>query len=467
MTTVGAEELQRAAEELSSFQSFMAPSLDTPTTAASSQPPEMPVDSTSKRTTSEDDGADTRAKWHRGQGKGTQQTQPKPKGGTAQQQEQKNWWGRRDNRGYNKDSDLKSVVKALGRLVLRQEDSLSVIQLDCQFVIFMKNHKPATPATTDALPDWTVTAQLLSVGNHWKSQKERDPKSLTQPLRTVLFSSWLTAIRYRIDELSSKPATKETATAMGILDNDHFPYMQWNPEESRHVKVEQAPLSIADALQTITQLQRLIIHPNTIGRFHPLRRLTPEMASEVIPWTLDPKPNTGSPSSLPADRQTGSKRGDPPCILHSPPEQAGTLPTGNSGGQNAPGALRPVQSALLQLALVNPNSFSYANASLISVLWASSCSQVGLCVHHAGLFKFLQWLASQRKPQPIWDNIVFRNVMRGWQQPLRPHDPAAFLQHLQPMIFSESEGQWQARIIAASTPSMCEVAQSGHAWQDA
>ncbi|CAE7557571.1 unnamed protein product, partial [Symbiodinium pilosum] len=272
MTTVGAEELQRAAEELSSFQSFMAPSLDTPTTAASSQPPEMPVDSTSKRTTSEDDGADTRAKWHRGQGKGTQQTQPKPKGGTAQQQEQKNWWG-------------------------------------------------------------------------------------------------------RIDELSSKPATKETATAMGILDNDHFPYMQWNPEESRHVKVEQAPLSIADALQTITQLQRLIIHPNTIGRFHPLRRLTPEMASEVIPWTLDPKPNTGSPSSLPADRQTGSKRGDPPCILHSPPEQAGTLPTGNSGGQNAPGALRPVQSALLQLALVNPNSFSYANASLISVLWASSCSQ--------------------------------------------------------------------------------------------
>ena len=135
----------------------------------------------------------------------------------------------------------------------------------------------------------------------------------------------------------------------------------------------------------------------------------------------DPKPNTRSPSSLPAYRQTGSKRGDPPCSLHSPPEQAGTLSAGNSGGQNASGALRPVQSALLQLTLVNPNSFSYANASLISVLWASSCSQVGLCVHHAGLFKFLQWLASQRKPQPIWDNIVFRNVIRDWQQPGSNH----------------------------------------------
>ena len=74
-----------------------------------------------------------------GPGKGTQPAQPKPKGGPAQQQDQQNWWeGRRDNRGYNRHSDLKSVVKVLGKLGLRQEDSLSVIQLDCQFVIFMK-----------------------------------------------------------------------------------------------------------------------------------------------------------------------------------------------------------------------------------------------------------------------------------------------------------------------------------------
>ena len=287
MTTVGAEELQRAAEELSSFQSFMAPSLDTPTTAPSSQTQDMPMDM-SKRATSEDDGGDARAKWHRGQGKGTQPAQPKPKGGPSQQQDQKNWWeGRRDNRGYNRDNDLTGVVKALGKLVLRQEDSLSVIQLDCQFVKFMKNYKPTTTAATDNQPDWTVTSQLLSVGNHWKTRKERDPKSLSQPLRTVLLSAWLTAIRYRIDELKTKPATKEIAVNMGILENDHFPYMQWNPEESRHVKVDQAPLSIKEALQVLAQLQQLIIHPNTVGRFHPSRKLTSEMASDVIPWTLE------------------------------------------------------------------------------------------------------------------------------------------------------------------------------------
>ena len=178
----------------------------------------------------------------------------------------------------------------------------------------------------------------------------------------------------------------------------------------------------------------------------------------------DPKPNAGSPSSLPAYRTLGSQRGNTPCFLHPASEQAGSFTTCNSGGQDASGALRPAQSALLQLVLANPNSFSYANASLISILWASSCSQVGLCVCHTGLLKFLRWLASQRKPQPVWDNMVFRTVMRDWQQPLRPHDPAAFLQRLQPMIFSASEGRWQARVKPASISAANEVVQSGHAW---
>ena len=71
------------------------------------------------------------------------------------------------------------------------------------------------------------------------------------------------------------------------LEDENFPYLQWSPEESKHIKVQQAPLSMTDALQVVDQLQPLIIHPNTIGRFHPLRRLTPDMASDVIPWTLE------------------------------------------------------------------------------------------------------------------------------------------------------------------------------------
>ena len=166
--------------------------------------------------------------------------------------------------------------------MLRQEDSLSVMQLDCQFVIFMKNK-----ADTDQSANWSITSQLLSVGNHRRDRKAQSPKDLNQPLRTVLFSSWLSAIRFRIHEFTSNPSVKEQAIKMGILVEDSFPYMQWDPEASKHAQIPQDPLTVADALQTIEQLQKIIVHPNVIGRFHPLRKLTEGMVSDVIPWTLE------------------------------------------------------------------------------------------------------------------------------------------------------------------------------------
>ena len=266
MATVGNEELARAAEELDSFKSFMTPSpAATPTTLTGSQPfQEMTVDQTAKRGGENDDmdkEAQERAKWHRGLGKGYQKSKGRPN--QNPRQEQKSWWEAKDQRGYSKNSEaeLKSVVKALGRLVLRQEDSLSVMHLDSQYVIFMKNKSSGV----ESMQDWSVTAQLLSVGSHWKDRKEREPQSLSQPLRTVLFSSWLTAIKFRIGEIKSNPATREQAVKMGILEDENFPYLQWSPEESKRIKVQQAPLSMTDALQVVDQLQSLIIHPNTIG----------------------------------------------------------------------------------------------------------------------------------------------------------------------------------------------------------
>ena len=89
------------------------------------------------------------------------------------------------------------------------------MQLDCQFIIFMKN--TASEPSSKQIPDWSVTKQMLTVGNHWRDRKAKDPKSLGQPLRTVLFSSWLTAMKFRIDDFQANPAQKELAVQMGIL----------------------------------------------------------------------------------------------------------------------------------------------------------------------------------------------------------------------------------------------------------
>ena len=74
---------------------------------------------------------------------------------------------------------------------------------------------------------------------------------------------------------------------MGILEGEAFPYLQWSPEDNKHLKAAQDPLSITDAMQVLDQLQQLIIHPNVIEHFHPLKKLIPDMASDVIPWTLE------------------------------------------------------------------------------------------------------------------------------------------------------------------------------------
>ena len=71
--------------------------------------------------------------------------------------------GQKDNKDYNKSNEeLKIVVKALGRLVLHQEDSMSVLRVDTEMVAFMKNRGPkVVPAQ-----DWSMTNNLLTVGNH-------------------------------------------------------------------------------------------------------------------------------------------------------------------------------------------------------------------------------------------------------------------------------------------------------------
>ena len=96
------------------------------------------MDQTAKRGGENDDmdkEAQDRAKWHRGQGKGYQKS--KNRSSQNPRQEQKSWWEAKDQCGYSKNSEaeLKSVVKALGRLVLCQEDSLSVMHLGSQCVI--------------------------------------------------------------------------------------------------------------------------------------------------------------------------------------------------------------------------------------------------------------------------------------------------------------------------------------------
>ena len=179
----------------------------------------------------------------------------------------------------------------------------------------------------------------------------------------------------------------------------------------------------------------------------------------------NPKPNTGSPSGLSADRPPDPQRSEAPCSVNPEAEQAWEIALGHGSRQDDPGALRPEKSKILQLVLQNHKNYSYANSALLSILWMSSCSQAAFPVCHDSLRKFLQWLSAQHKPQPIWDNWSWQMLTRAWPHPLRSHDVATFLEYIQPMIFTGNAGQWQSRAPPTDpAQTQHQVVQCGHVW---
>ena len=176
------------------------------------------------------------------------------------------------------------------------------------------------------------------------------------------------------------------------------------------------------------------------------------------------KQDAGVPDDLPAGRKVDPKRQHTLGRFFSPTLEARQIPTGHGGGQVAPGTVRPGTS-ILQLQLLNPHEHSYANSIVMSLLWLASCMPGGLSVPHPGLSKFLQWLSTQQKPQPLWSILTWQTVMQGWKRPLQRHGPALFLQFLHDKLKDCSQaGEWCTYAIEGSSPNPAQVLASGHSW---
>ena len=286
-TQVSEEELVRAIQELNTFAGFIPAIPSTQGSEASTTAPpadaatdsSMPVDNSQKRKEEQENqvAAQQRTKWPKGPGKGQGYNQDrKPK--------QQQWWGDSRNQGSSHSSDdLKNIVRAMGRLLIRQEDSLSILQQDTQLIVFLKNREQSKPASED----WSIVQALFLVGKHWREQKEKSPNQVTQPLRVVLLGSMLDAILNRVKQLETDPKLREVAEKRGLVVNGSFPFLQWDPEKKEYQASSQAPLSFKEVQDSLAGLKMLIVHPQVVARFHALRKLTAEMTSEIVPFTLE------------------------------------------------------------------------------------------------------------------------------------------------------------------------------------
>ncbi|CAE7667535.1 unnamed protein product, partial [Symbiodinium necroappetens] len=198
------------------------------------------------------------------------------------------WWGarrgqsqRQGRRDRDGDEDLKELVKQMGRLVLRLEDSQTIASLDTQFIMFI--------GTVADHKGWSLTANLYRVAQEWNQQKEQAPETLTQPLRVVLLHSFLEVLYHKIEAMEEDQDLRR-ARELGLVQDletaPAYPYLRWDNQEKRHKQETMAPLSHQDAKVVVKMLQNLTACPNVIGRFHALHKLAPQHAAEVIPFSL-------------------------------------------------------------------------------------------------------------------------------------------------------------------------------------
>ena len=166
----------------------------------------------------------------------------------------------------------------MARLLLRLEDAQSVMLLDTEFIFFLQ-----TKASGN---QWAIVDSLHQVALRWHAMKEQNPASLQQPMRIVLLTCLLEALLNQMQLLESNPEAMQKAVDMGLVEGSSYVYLQWDSSLKKHIKSAQEPLPHQTAVQIVRQLQNLLICPDTVGRFHALRKLAPNMSSDVVPFSL-------------------------------------------------------------------------------------------------------------------------------------------------------------------------------------
>ena len=140
--------------------------------------------------------------------KGSRQNPYQQWGSRSWNRQGSNWSKRENDRRRDKgqvleNERLRNLLLAVARLTLRMEDTISIQQLDVEFIIFMQ-----MPA---------IAEKLYEVGQNWHKKKEAEPSSLDQPMRSVLLFCLLTALLEKVQELEVNGELMQLCKDRGLV----------------------------------------------------------------------------------------------------------------------------------------------------------------------------------------------------------------------------------------------------------
>ena len=324
------------------------------------------------------------------------------------------------------DKELRELMKELCRLVLRQADTVAYLQMDLGFMLFLKTSmKPKLPVEEETTKQWAIVNNLYKTAQAWHAKKSSDPDSLTNTLRTTLVYCMMTTLQERITALETSQEDVRRLESLGIMENGCFLYMRWNQERKCHEKTQQEHLTLAQAKEHEAVIVKHLVFPRVVLRFHALRKLTSEMASEV----RDPQQVLGVPTHLFSIRAPRFQFGDAPHRGQPSSKQAGTVPSGESHRRS--GVQAVVDEATVKaIKLGNTQDFCYANASLLALLWLFAQASLDPAPPHAPFQQALQKVFTCRgRLCHLWQISSWRHAVHPWLA-RGQQDAAEFLQSI-------------------------------------
>ena len=216
--------------------------------------------------------------------RGSNNPNPNRASRTGGWQDRSQWPARRNNQGQGRNREQEDRIKELlvqvTRLTLRLEDQMMVANLDNEFILFFQTRSSHNP--------WSITDSLYAVGQDWRDKKAHNPQSLTQPLRNVMLYCVLNSMLQMMTRLedAAQVDTIQRAKELNLVQGTAYVYLTWNAETKTHEPAQADLLEHTEAVSMIRTMLTYTAFPDVVGRFHPVRPLTENLSSEVIPFVL-------------------------------------------------------------------------------------------------------------------------------------------------------------------------------------
>ena len=206
------------------------------------------------------------------------------------------------------DKKILNLCTALTNLVLRHEDQMSINRSQSNYVMFCQSKGLLT-----------VVPEFIKAIQAWKEAKEKQPETITLPMRAFLLKQWLDLLTKRFEACLASDTSRAQAAEMLVLDsNGMVPYLEWDQQaKEMKVKKDREPMRPEQVMEMLTRMQALALQPLAVMRFHAIHKLGWQMSSEVVPMMLEIGGRTPEANRLWEDFGRLSHSGATRCVATS------------------------------------------------------------------------------------------------------------------------------------------------------